>query len=1039
MCYNISPEYIVEDIKYAKTLNKLTNEDGTKKYNFHKIKFEFSGRTIRAWSVRHDNKLDPNDPDFRFGLFPFILKRLFDDRSKLKKSEKGLLYWEHIVEKMKLLPSDELSKPDVAERFEDAKFNFNAIDSKQKALKVFMNTFYGVSGQQMSPLFMLPVAGGITSAGRENIKKAYNFVKEHGCKVHYGDSVTPDTPILIRYTKGPLAGNIDIRTIDDIPGYNQDLNVNEVSDDRWVEYPQFKPAETEPIRINKEQHLVYDGLETWTSSGWAAIKRIIKHKTIKQIYRINTHTGCVDVTEDHSLLTATKESLSPKDAKIGDELFHSFPDEFPSEPKFIDNNIKLFDRISFDILNSSLEIRKKYFNDVYSDKGYHNKYGRVDFWIDSKIHAQCFYYLLRSIGYDYVGVQVLESQPSSYRVSILTTPANKKIRKIFTTSMKLNSDDTSKDYIEVYDIETETGDFQAGVGSIVIFNTDSIYLSIPPDSFKSSDVLFYTHQISRREYWEQMVNTSFKEIKPLNADVNTMFKTDTGNEFLKMSYEEFLYPCAFLAKKKYYGIPHISEPNFNTDKDGNYNLFIRGLDLKKRGVSDLLISVCSNILQISVDYNNFKSIMEIVLETIDDFYTKDWSDPEKLSAFVMTGVYKPDKQNVKMHVFRDRMLEERGLTLIPGDRVKYIIAKKYLYKYDLRGRKTALSVGDRLELFDIVVEENIPVDIDYYMENTIAGQLARLITYHEDFDVPISDIHDLDEIKKAEDGNLKLARKFIDNYCKKYFVTYNDRGKVYKSIFKKSSKLVSSSLSNMYGNDTSIKHIVKLLGFSVDVEGPIDEWLIAKAVSTVEQKKANKIFGKNYVENLLKKDNLKLMGKTRSEYARDLRSSYYTNKESSILKTSEDIYNERQQVLELRLRKSLNTVRAVYQANNSIIESVANRIKNKYSLQEIDSLSTQDIDEVDDEALEDIAEDSLYEKYETLTKDIAELKFLYFNLVGNYDFIYKIRSIVEYLKTLRDSSIGNVKPLDKEKKKILIENMIAESLKETMDSYISML
>ncbi|MGL5934278.1 MAG: DNA polymerase domain-containing protein, partial [Cetobacterium sp.] len=241
MCYNLSPEYIVKDIKYAKELNKMVNEDGTKKHNLHKIKFEFGEETVRAWSVRHDNNLDPSKPGFKFGLFPYILQRLFNDRAKLKKAAKGLNYWEHVLEKMKLLPPEERYSPEGIAAFDDAEFNYNAIDSKQKALKVYMNTFYGESGNPLSPLFMLPVAGGITSAGRENIKKAYNKVVDEGCKVYYGDSVTPDTPILIRYTKGPLAGNIDIRTIDDIPGFNEE-------DDKWIDYLQFKPSETESIR-----------------------------------------------------------------------------------------------------------------------------------------------------------------------------------------------------------------------------------------------------------------------------------------------------------------------------------------------------------------------------------------------------------------------------------------------------------------------------------------------------------------------------------------------------------------------------------------------------------------------------------------------------------------------------------------------------------------------------------------------------------------------------------------------------------------------
>ena len=75
----------------------------------------------------------------------------------------------------------------VQEEFEEALFNFNSIDSKQKALKVFMNTFYGEAGNKRSPLYLLQIAGGITMAGQRNIKSAQKYVENLDCKVYYGD------------------------------------------------------------------------------------------------------------------------------------------------------------------------------------------------------------------------------------------------------------------------------------------------------------------------------------------------------------------------------------------------------------------------------------------------------------------------------------------------------------------------------------------------------------------------------------------------------------------------------------------------------------------------------------------------------------------------------------------------------------------------------------------------------------------------------------------------------------------------------------
>ena len=53
--------------------------------------------------------------------------------------------------------------------------------------------------------------------------------------------------------------------------------------------------------------------------------RVIRHRLAphKKMMRILTHTGCVDVTDDHSLILKSGEEISPKDIQIGTELLHN--------------------------------------------------------------------------------------------------------------------------------------------------------------------------------------------------------------------------------------------------------------------------------------------------------------------------------------------------------------------------------------------------------------------------------------------------------------------------------------------------------------------------------------------------------------------------------------------------------------------------------------------------------------------------------------------------------------------------------------------
>lgn len=74
------------------------------------------------------------------------------------------------------------------QELDDVEFKFNGINSKQKAVKVFMNTFYGEAGNSLSPIFMLALAGGVTSAGQYNLKMVARFVESKGFLIKYGDT-----------------------------------------------------------------------------------------------------------------------------------------------------------------------------------------------------------------------------------------------------------------------------------------------------------------------------------------------------------------------------------------------------------------------------------------------------------------------------------------------------------------------------------------------------------------------------------------------------------------------------------------------------------------------------------------------------------------------------------------------------------------------------------------------------------------------------------------------------------------------------------
>ena len=133
---------------------------------------------------------------------------------------------------------------------------------------------------------------------KEYVETNYN------ADVIYGDSVMPYTPITYK-----INNDIYVNTFENIDG-------------DWINYREFKSNEQD--RYNKEQYLPND-MYVWTDLGWAKIKRLIRHKTIKKIYRIITKLGIVDVTEDHSLIDNKRKIIKPSKCKIGQGLLHSKP------------------------------------------------------------------------------------------------------------------------------------------------------------------------------------------------------------------------------------------------------------------------------------------------------------------------------------------------------------------------------------------------------------------------------------------------------------------------------------------------------------------------------------------------------------------------------------------------------------------------------------------------------------------------------------------------------------------------------------------
>ena len=905
MAYNLSPEYLILDRKYKEEIEN-------KGYNLHNIKFEYKyenylkekcKKDIIGWTVRHNEE---NKENSMFGLYPTILRDLFRQRAEMKKE------LEIYKDKKEHLEKYETNYEEL-EEYKECLFKVKYCDTKQKALKVFMNTFYGEMGNKNSSLFQLPLAGGVTSAGQYNLLLIKSYVEKLGHTVYYGDSVIGETPVLVRYDKK----YIQLMNIKDLCWEESTYKLSESYHKNYI----YKSDEKEYIRTN----LFYKRLiEVYTEVGWVKLKKTIRHKTTKKLYRVSTINSIVVVTEDHSLLNENKEKIKPEECNNNTRLLQW-------------NNINL--RNFHYLLDNSIE--------YYLSKDYIYCY--------TQLKVQYFYLYFKKLGYNII-IDIINEYKYSiiYRIKVVKEELidSNKIKKIDFIGY-------SNDY--VYDLETDNHHFAAGIGNLVVHNTDSLYIECPESYYLDLDKKYYTNQINKEEYNTEMVLITFKAIEDIKNKVNNYLYQDNKTKYLKMSYEEVLYPLAFLSKKKYYGIPHEKIPNFKP-KD----LFIRGLEVKKRGVSELLKIICMDLMWKSMDLKNTKTLRELVNDKIKETFSKKW----ELHDFIQTGVWKPEKQNITLNNFVERMKQENKLIPTPGERFNYVIIKRYPFKYDYKGRRIELTKADKMEYLEIVENYNYEIDLKYYFDKQISGQFARLISYDKEFEVYIYDDYE-EKMIIDDDKTLNQCKKYILQLVDQYTNTYSDRKDIFKNLYKEVNEHYSKVKNNIYDKKFNILLNTKTKFENENLFNIINENI----------KQYLKDYG--YIEDLANK-----IIKTKYSDTNSLLFIYNKNNNSYYLKQQKYLQMQFNKTLDelLNIINKNNLQDKIFNVDNLNIYNIITNIKEKKQLDNIcenkDLPSELKLNDIinEDEILSNLNKEELYLKIDN--NQLNEVYDIYIKLIS---------------------------------------------------------
>ena len=242
-------------------------------------------------------------------------------------------------------------------------FKKAVLDGFQLAYKMTANSLYGQIGAPTSPICMIDIAASTTATGRKLLYLARDKVHEkfEGAEVVYGDSVPGNEPLLLMKDD-----KIIIKTIDSL-------------NDNWENYDEFKPYETN----RKEKQQTKTDYKIWSDGEWRKIIRVIKHKTKKKLFRINTHTGVVDVTEDHSLINDNRELIKPEECDLNTCIHSTYPNFNREKDLPFDELMKFVNKDIYTI-ELSVSEKKAFIEGMFYGDGscgcYDTNYGKKNTW-----------------------------------------------------------------------------------------------------------------------------------------------------------------------------------------------------------------------------------------------------------------------------------------------------------------------------------------------------------------------------------------------------------------------------------------------------------------------------------------------------------------------------------------------------------------------------------------------------------------------------------------------------------------------------------
>lgn len=412
------------------------------------------------------------------------------------------------------------------------------------------------------------------------------------------------------------------------------------------------------ISVEGSKQQCVSNYKVWTDEGWKHIHRVIRHRTNKKIYRVRTRRGIVDVTEDHSLLDSNKMIIKPTECKVGvtSLLHHDFMG-MSTNSQDLSCMFKSDDKI---------ECMERYLQCLAAG-------------IDIKLE------------YDKLEKVYIINKDNEY--------VNDSLRDVI-----LSIDDVTDEYdMEhyVYDLETDNGHFAAGIGSLILKNTDSIFINFN----------IYDRELGMLAKDKNSLRVSIKLGMWCSRIIGCILPYPQD-----LQYEKTFWPFIIITKKRYVGKLY----TFNTEDCYQKSM---GLALKRRDYAPISKIIVGKVVNTLLNDNDPSNAVECTREELYKILSNKYPIDKYILSKTLKAEYK-NRNRIVHAVLADRIGERNpGNKPMSNDRIPYV------YIVTNKREKDIKLQGERVEDPGYVMENGIQLDYLFYITNQILKPTLQFLEY----------------------------------------------------------------------------------------------------------------------------------------------------------------------------------------------------------------------------------------------------------------------------------------------------------------------